>query len=301
MATKTRDQNERSQPVDSYGERLRAIGPHLAPTARLVVDFIDRNRIAAIAGSAADLAKRLGTSDATVVRAVQALGFRGLDDMRQVLANHLEGRATPADDMRRTLDEVGSSVDEAVQLVLRSHSVSLDELRSPQAVSKITKAVVALERADRIFVFGMGPSGALARYAELILRRDGREARALDASGTALADQLLALREGDALLALAYGRAYREVAAAFAQAKRLGLPVVLLTDSLDQRLRKRADVVVPVKRGMADRSALHGTTFVALEAIMLGLAACDRDKALGALDRLNDLRELVLGARADIG
>ncbi len=134
----------------------------------------------------------------------------------------------------------------------------------------------------------------------ILLTRNGRPARTLDATGVALADQLIALREGDALLILAYGRAYREVVATFAEARQLRLPTVLVTDSLDGKLARKAEVVIPAKRGRANRVALHGTTLVVLEAIVLGLAASDRKRAMDALRRLNDLRAEVTGMRVDL-
>ncbi len=203
--------------------------------------------------------------------------------------------------MRRTLAEVGESADRAIDLVLDTHSEAIEAVRSPEIRAKITSAVSQLHRAQRIVVFGIGPSAPLAHYVTILLTRNGRQARALDATGIALADQLIDLREHDALLVLAYGRSYREIAATFAQARKLHLPTVLITDTLEKKLTRRADVVVPAKRGQANRVALHGTTLVVLEAIVLGLAASDQARALDTLQRLNDLREIVGGARADVG
>ena len=63
---------------------------------------------------------------------------------------------------------------------------------------------------------------------------------------------MLDLGPGDALLVLAYGRAYREVVALFGETRRLALPVVLVTDSLDRSRARHADVVVPARRGRAN-------------------------------------------------
>ena len=41
--------------------------------------------------------------------------------------------------------------------------------------------------------------------------------------------------------------------------------------------------------------ALHAATLAALEAIVFGLAVCDRERALRSLERLNDLRAEVSG------
>lgn len=286
--------------ADSFSERVRARDRSLSPAAHRVAKFIDQNRAVALASSAAELAVSVGTSDATVVRAVQALGYEGLSELRRTLATSLERRSTPADDMRRTLADVGAGADRAIDLVLDTHREAIDALRLPGTRAKITVAVSALHRAERIVVFGIGPSAALARYATILLARNGRRARALDATGISLADQLLDLRERDAILVLAYGRSYREVTATFAEARRLRLATVLITDTLEQKVARWADVVLSVQRGRAGRMALHGATLVVLEALVLGLAVSDQNRALVALDRLNNLREAVNGKRVDV-
>jgi len=273
----------------------------LSPAARRVVRFIDRNRIAVLASSATELGASIGTSDATVVRAVQALGFEGLDDLRQTLLTSLDRRSTPADDMRRTLADVGENADRAIEVVLETHREAIEAMQSGRTRSYIAAAVAALHRGERIWVFGIGPSAALARYAVTMLRRSGRQADVLDATGLGLADQLLGLREGDALLVFAYSNPYREVMATFREGHRLGLPVVLITDCVDSRLARFAEVVIPVRRGRTERVALHGATLVGLEALILGLAVSDQRGAITALERLNDLREAVFGKRADAG
>jgi DNA-binding MurR/RpiR family transcriptional regulator len=282
-----------SRTVDSFRERFRGRDKLLSPAAHRVAKFIDQNPAAALASSAANLAASVGTSDATVVRTAQALGFENLAELRRSLAAILEPRASPADNMRRTFEEVGEDADRAIDLVLDTHAAGIAHLRSAGLKAKMAAAISWLRQAQRIVVFGIGPSAPLAHYVAILLTRSGRQTRALDATGIMLADQLLDLREGDALLALAYGKAYPEITATFVEARRLRLRIVLVTDTLERKLARLADVVVSAKRGQANRVALHGTTLVALEAIVLGLAASDRDYALRAFDRLHELRGLV--------
>lgn len=273
-----------------FGTRLATLGPSLAPALRRVVRFINQNRAAVLASSALELAARTQTSDATVIRAVQALGFAGLGELKQALVSAIERPSTPADAMRRTLDDVGEDTSQAVDLVLEAHAEAFETLRSPASRAVIAEAVGVLHPAERIIVFGIGPSAALATYAALLLTRSGRRSGALNVTGGMLADQMLDLRAGDALIVLAYGRAYREVTAVFTASRRLGLPLVLVTDSLDRKLVPLANVVLPARRGRAERVALHGATLVCLEALVLGLAAAHRRTAVATLERLEELR-----------
>ena len=285
--------------ADRFSARLLKDGGKLTPAAYRVAAFIDNNRATVLASSAADLAASIGTSDATVVRAVQSLGFSGLPELKRELAQALQRPTTPAADMGRTLSDVGGDTDRAIDLALATHADAVKSLQRGQARSALTKAVQTLHPADRIVVFGVGPSAPIARYVSVLLSRYGRKTRILDATGIALADQLLDLNGRDALLVMAYGRAYREITAVFAEARRLRLPIVLITDSLDEILTRQADVVVPARRGKASRAALHGATLVTLEALVLGLAAADQKRSMASLHRLNDLRELVAGNRYD--
>lgn len=276
--------------------RVGAAARPLSPAAMKVIRDIERNPGLALTGSAADLARRNGLSDATVIRAVQALGFEGLAEMRQALAAALQG-TSPAERMRRTLSDVGEDAGRVIDVALDAHQEAITALRSAAVRERLLAAVGLLSGAERIAVFGIGPSSLLARYAAMLLGRVGRQARCLDATGIALADQLVGLQVGDALLILAYGRSYREVTATIDRARRMRLAMVLVTDSLDPKLARHADVVVPSQRGRAERVALHGATLVVLEALVLGVAATDRPRALEALEQLNMLREAVLGTK----
>jgi DNA-binding MurR/RpiR family transcriptional regulator len=219
-----------------------------------------------------------------------------MDELRRTLVAAMEG-ASPAVRMQSTLHEAGEDPGHAIDLALEAHQEALTSLRSAAVRETLVAAVNLLGVAERIVVFGIGPSALVARYMARLLVRVGRPVLCLDASGIGLADQLLELRFGDALLLLAYGRAYREVTATIGRARQKRLPMVLITDNLEPRLARHADVIVSAQRGRAERVALHGATLVVLEALVLGLAASDRRRTMEALDQLNTLREAVIGTR----
>jgi DNA-binding MurR/RpiR family transcriptional regulator len=268
---------------------LRRANQQLGAAGVRVAKFIDENRPIVLASSAAALGARIGTSDATVLRTVQTLGFAGLADLKRAILN-AGTVSTPADDMRRTLVDLKKATGEALDDILRAHAEGLAVLQSRKCRAQIAAGVGVLDGADRIAVFGIGPSAALATYVSILLARSGRRSRTINATGSMLADQLLDLGAGDALLILAYGRLYREVKAVFAEAKALRLPTVLVTEADDTPLAKLADVCLVIPRGRPGQMALHGATFVGLEALVLSLAAAKPTAALASLDNLNRLR-----------
>lgn len=269
--------------------RLAQAKPKLAATGLRVAKFIDENRQIVLASSAAALGARVGTSDATVLRTVQSLGFSSLAQLKAAILKS-GASSTPADDMRRTLIDLDKTTGEALDGILEAHADGIAVLRSAKCRAQIAAAVRLLDGATRIAVFGIGPSSALATYVTTLLTRSGRRSRTINATGSMLADQLLDLHKGDALLILAYGRLYREVKAVFSEAKVLGLPTVLITEADNTPLAKLADVCVAIPRGRPGRIALHGATLVGLEAFVFSLAAANPAAALASLDNLNRLR-----------
>jgi DNA-binding MurR/RpiR family transcriptional regulator len=265
----------------------------LGAAGRRVATFINKNRQVVLASSAAALGTRTGTSDATVVRTVQALGFAGLGDLKRAILNSIGQVSTPADNMRRTLGSLEKSTGHALDNVLRAHSEGVAVLRSKECRAQIAAGVQALDVSDRIAVFGIGPSAALATYVSVLLARCGRRSRTINATGSMLADQLLDLEPGDSLLILAYGRLYKEVSAVFAEAKSLGLKTVLVTEARDTPLARLADVAIAIPRGRPGQVALHGATLVGLEALVLSLAAAKPNDALASLDKLSHLRRAI--------
>lgn len=281
---------------DRLTTRLRSRIDSLTPSLRRVASFIDANRLDAMTKPAAELALAIGTSDATVIRTVKALGFSGLPELKRELAAFFGKGASASDNMQRTLSRVEGDVEGAIDFVLTAQQLSIGQLRSEAIRTKISAAVRMLEGAQRIAVFGIGPTAFLAGYTGLLIARNGRQSHVLDATGGALADQLLQLGECNALLMLAYGRTYKEAAVTIAEARSLKLPIVLISDSLDEGLARYADVIVPAPRGLTEHVALHATTFACLEALILGLAAADQANALARLDKLNELRKAIVPA-----
>jgi DNA-binding MurR/RpiR family transcriptional regulator len=265
----------------------------LGAAGRRVARFIDQNRQVVLASSAAVIGKRTGTSDATVVRTVQALGFVGLGDLKRAILESMVPISNPADDMRRTLVDLAKSSGQAFDGVLHAHDEGLKVLGSDECRAQIAAGALALGRSERIAVFGIGPSAALATYVSTMLARIGRRSRTINATGSMLADQLLDLRHGDSFLILAYGHPYNEVTAVFREAKLLDLQTVLVTEANDTALAKMADVVIAIPRGRPGHVSLHGATLVGLEALILSLAAARPDDALASLEKLNDYRRSI--------
>jgi DNA-binding MurR/RpiR family transcriptional regulator len=229
------------------------------------------------------------------VRAAKALGFSGLDDLRRSLAGELRNSLSPAERLTRTLGEVGDSLSAAFEVILNIHLQSLESLRRSITPELFEKAVDAIVTAQRVVVFGLGPSAAIANYLVTQLTRFGLDATSLTNTGLLFADDLRRLREGDLVIMLAYGRVYAELAALLDDIDRRGLRSILITDTLAAILRLRVDLVLSVARGHADMLSMHTATLGFIEALLVGVAAKRPGETLASLRALNEAREKLTG------
>jgi DNA-binding MurR/RpiR family transcriptional regulator len=293
----------------SFDDRLSSCFDRIGPAERRVARYIQANREEALVSSASVLARRAGTSDATVVRTAKALGFQGLDALRKSLAVEMREATnvvSPAVRVARTLgrldedDHRSSDFGGVLASTMALHREALETLErvvTPEAFSATVRAILA---ANRVFIFGIGPSSAMADYAKIQFRRFGLEAESLTDTGLLLADGLGRLRGGDLLIMLAYGRVYPELEALLEHADRSGVPKILVSDTLGTVIGQRVDRVLSVPRGRVDLLSMHTATLALIEALLVALAAGRPVETLESLSRLNRLRHTLTGKALDL-
>ena len=284
----------------SLDQRLDDRFADLSPTEQRVARFFGEHREEVGFVSAIEIAQQLGTSDATVVRTAQRLGYTGLPELKRELLDALRSRATPALRLGRRLEQLADEPSAILDDVLSWHVDLIEASRQTLRPDAFARAIEIMHQADRTLTFGIGPSASLADYMTLKLERFGRQAGAITATGMGLADALLTMRRGDALVLMVYGRVNREVDVALERAREVGAPVILLTDTLAPELQGRFDVALEAPRGRSGDLGSVISTMVVLEALLLGLAKRDRAPSLAALESLNDLRAHIVGYRIDV-
>ena len=263
-----------------------------------MADFLLDQGAKAAPMSAQEIAEAAGTSDATVVRTARSLGYANLRELRDSLAGPGDD-VDLADRLRATIagrpaphDVLADAVDRQLQ--------GLSSLLRRVPAADFDRAAGLLAGAGRIWWSGIGPSASLAEYAAFCCRRHGRPAGSITHAGTDLADELLSIAGGDAVVVLAYGRIHPHVRVLLQRAAGLGVPVVLVTDTLERADGEPISVRLSPGRGAPGVFATHGSTVVLIEALVLALAAADPARSAASLEELNSLRRALAGRRLDV-
>jgi DNA-binding MurR/RpiR family transcriptional regulator len=284
----------------AFDERVKACWERISPAERNVARFFQQHRHEVLVASAAALAAQASTSDATVIRTAKALGFAGMAELRRALAGELRRGLSPADRLARTLGEAGDDLDRSFEVTLQIHEDAIAGLRRDVPPALFRAAVQAIVAARRRWIFGIGPSSAMAEYFAIQLGRLGLEAQSLTQTGLLLADGLQKLRADDLLIAFAYTRIYRELAVLVGQADRRGVTTMLVSDTLGPQLGGRVALILPVARGRADLFSMHTATLGLIEALLVGIATERPAESLASLEALNGLRAELAGAPMDL-
>jgi DNA-binding MurR/RpiR family transcriptional regulator len=283
--------------TDSFSHRVATRGSEIAPAERRVATGLLELGAEASVLSAAVLAERLGTSDATIVRTAKALGYTGLAELRRALVMHPNDPPI-GERLRRSLEQAPR--EELFATAISNHLAALEALTRNVPTHLFRQAADVLGASERVVWRGVGPSAHLAAYGQLLTERVGKPSSVLVHTGTAFADELLTLAPGDAIVVLAYGRLQSHVRVLLERAESRSLPVVLITDTVARRLGAAVHTTLECGRGEPGLFASHGTTLVVIEALVLAIAAGDRGAAEQSLDELNDLRAALAGRRLDV-
>ena len=268
-------------------------GQRLSRAARRLLQYIEQHPNAVLVSSALDLAARIDSSDATVIRAIQSLGFDGLPHLKTAIAEQLDrGVRTSVEKVGVTLRELAQERSRTpFQLVIEAYARVLDMLSRSPLPEQLEAAVRLLGDADRIGLYGAGPANRLAQQTATHLARVGRSSFAMEGSGHGFADALLALRPGDAVILIAYGKVLKESLLVKAELNRIGGQLVVVTDNPGGRLALGAQAVLDVPRTEVGNMTLYGTILLTLETIVLSLTKQGPERAMETSRRLRDLRE----------
>ena len=192
-----------------FTERFEARREQLTPQQQIVAQYICDHSAAIMEKSAMEIAQLAGSSDATVIRTIQALGFAGLRDLKNVLSRIFGRTLSSSARIASTVHELSPDINSSIGFVVDSYRMTCDLLCGEENSKAITHATGLLHGADRIAIFGIGASALLADYVSRLFNRHGQPAPLLHRPGSTSRQQLIHIRPRDVLLLLAQPRPRR--------------------------------------------------------------------------------------------
>lgn len=246
--------------------------------------------------NAEELGRRTRTSDATVVRTARKLGYSGLPQLKREAGNGLSSAAVhPKERLSRRLAALGSDLGAMRRQIFADAIESLELSQNAVDDAQLQAAVGALAHADSIFVYGYGGSELGARHLARMANRMGYDARAIVDTGLMLADSIMRISHGDAVVIFQPGRRLRDIDVILEHATSVGARTVLISgERLHDELSDSYDVGLIAIRGSAHLSSEALSSIVVADVLGYGLSALDEDRAMQAREQLTHVRQRLI-------
>ena len=278
-----------AQPVKVPGCFVRIQGTYgaLRTAEQRVADFILGHPEELIYLTVTELAERTATSESTVVRLCQKIGYKGYQEFKIVLArdlveptNAIYEQIAPTDDLTSLKHKVFQANAQALQDTLE---VLVDD--------ELARAIDAVASARRVEIYGVGGSGPIALDAYHKCLKLGVPAIAIsDSDMMAMSSALL--QPGMVALGISHTGASRDVCDALQNAKRAGAQTICITHRATSPITKVADIkLFTAAKETAFRSDAMSSRIAQLsiiDTIYVGVAVRDYDRATKTVARTRE-------------
>jgi DNA-binding MurR/RpiR family transcriptional regulator len=255
--------------------------------------YLQNDSTALLHSNVNELAQAVGVSNATVVRFAKSLGYKGFPEFRRDIQREMRRKLRAADRMEETFAQLRGEENILAKLINRDIQLLQETVRAA-SFPDFQRAVELMLSARKVFLIGLNASMALAYLLHFRLVRVKKDAHWIFLTGgTALLEQLSFMAAADVLVAIDFLQVPREIHTALQHAKKIGAPILGITDFPSSPIAKGADVCLYAKRGLHTtvNSLTPAFSLVNALAIAVGWAKkSDSIKALADLDKLLEER-----------
>ncbi len=222
--------DRRQQSQTTLEKRFADAGENLNPRRRKLLRLILENPGDTFFLSSRELAKRYEVDAATIVRTIQALGYKKYAEFTADLRAHFVTQITPYAVLKAASKEkrtVADRIRHGMDMDLRN----IQALQSSLNPGKIIALSKQVKRARRILIVGIDLAAGLSWHLAYGLMTLGFAAEAPIGSTGNVQRRVRALTRQDLLVAISFGQCLRDTVEAALRAKKLGVPTFGITDS----------------------------------------------------------------------
>ena len=242
--------------------------------------------------SAQELGQASKTSNATVIRTLQSLGYAGLAELKDRVATPFRSTTHREERLRDRMEATGGDPKHVWDRVITESIERIEFLNQHMAMDKYQEAVRLMLDARELVIYGFGANYVAAEYLMLKLRRFGLRSRCIRTAGFQLADDLLGIGSEDVVIVIAPGRLIIDGEVVIDRARAVGAGIILLSEEhVAERLANDVTVAIHVPNTVTGITAEMLTTIVTADALAQAVAAADAERTLETSHTLESLRQ----------
>lgn len=273
---------------------IEASAPTLTPAMRRIAKAIRDNPAIVLEQTISQIAETCGTSVASVVRFCRAVGVSGYAQLRMSLATELGKEAAKFGSDLTLGAEIAQTdtIEEMVGKVASLEMLAIEETVSSIDFKALERVVAALEKAQRILLFGIGASHFVAQDLHHKLFRVGRNAFLLTDAHEAWSAALLSPK-GTVAIAFSHSGTTADTLQFLKIARKNGALGVAITGVPDSALARLADetLIAHARESSLRAGAMVSriAQLVLVDCLFLGVARVRYDQTIDALKRTRDV------------
>ena len=237
--------------------------------------------------SSREMAKRYNVDAATIVRAVQALGYERFADFAADLRQHFVKKITPYTILKAATREKRSVADRVRHCAERD-AENLSVLRSGLEAERVVELANLIHRSRRILVVGVDLAASLSWFLAYALTPLGFDAEAPVGSAGNLQHKIDVLTGKDLLIAISFGRCLRETVESVLRARERGVPTFGITDADTTPIARHCDSYLLAPNNSPSFSGSYVAPMALINSIIVASAHLQPKRSLAMLSRTEE-------------
>ncbi len=236
--------------MESIMHKIQRLRPEMGPGEKKIADYILENTQEILSVSITELSSRSGCGDATAVRFSRRLGFDGFQALKIGLAQEFSSASTIASKINRQ-----DSCFDIFQKRITDISTALHNTEAVLDPESLERAAKLIMNADRIAIFGLGNSAAIAQDAAHKFLRLGLDAQACCDNHI---QAILAshLNRNSVAIGISHSGASKDIVEALQLSKIGRATTICITNHASSELVKWADITLYTKAAETKHSIL---------------------------------------------
>ena len=270
-------------------EKIRTKYNQLSPSQKKVANYIIKNINNVVFFTISELASRSEVSVATIVRFSYQLGFNSYSELQKEARKIIKAQLSPVKKIEKNMeleikntnfsDFVNKSIDIEIQY--------LNNLKENLSITDLKNTIKIIKNANNIYVTGFRTSYGSAYLLNMLIKQVLNNSYFIISENECIAEEIQSLQSDDLVIIISFPR-YTERAIRIQEyAKRLGVKVIVITDSLLSPLGRMADIVIPCDfQGLTYQNTLVPANAIVNLIINLLILSSNREEKKIIKDRI---------------
>ncbi|MBK9154309.1 MAG: MurR/RpiR family transcriptional regulator [Chloracidobacterium sp.] len=267
--------------------RFAEAGPNLSSSRQKLLQQILDESDETYFLSSRDMGRRYHVNSATIIRAIQAIGYEKFAEFAHDLREHFVTKITPYTAMR-SANLADLAVTDRVRQSLDKDLENLNALRASIDADKVVELANRINLSQRILVVGIDFAASLAWSLSYGLVRLGFDADAPIGSSGVIQNRIRILTSKDLLIAISFGRGLRETIEATKSARRRNVPSFGITNGDATPIAKYCDSYLIASIARTSFIDSYVAPVAAINAILVACAHTQSDRSLEHLRQFEE-------------